>query len=212
MKATGTAGAGSPPSPFGPATQRYWDRRHGLFSRFDEGIQIDEEGLYSVKPEAIARHIGERLRGEVALDAFCGVGGSAIGLARAGKRVIAVDTDPRRLAMARHNARIYGVADRIEFVAGDCRERMCAGGFDCIYLDPPWGGPDYAALPSFTLAHFSPHGGAILQAAFAAAPCVALTVPRNFDWREFEAIDRTVLIERNGADERLLFRTAYFGL
>ena len=66
----------SSPSPFGSATQRYWDMRHALFTRFDEGIQIDEQGLYSAKPEAIALHVGRMLPGEVVLDPFFGAGSS----------------------------------------------------------------------------------------------------------------------------------------
>ena len=33
--------------------------------------------------------------------------------------MIALDTSPVRLALARHNAMIYGVADRIEFILAD---------------------------------------------------------------------------------------------
>jgi trimethylguanosine synthase len=33
--------------------------------------------------------------------------------------VIAVDIDPVKIACAKHNARIYGVLDKIEFVHGD---------------------------------------------------------------------------------------------
>lgn len=33
--------------------------------------------------------------------------------------VIAIDIDPIKLHCARHNARIYGVEDRIEFILGD---------------------------------------------------------------------------------------------
>lgn len=33
--------------------------------------------------------------------------------------VIAIDIDPVKIACARHNAEIYGVADRIEFILGD---------------------------------------------------------------------------------------------
>ena len=33
--------------------------------------------------------------------------------------VIAIDIDPVKIACARHNAEVYGVADRIEFVLGD---------------------------------------------------------------------------------------------
>ena len=33
--------------------------------------------------------------------------------------VIAIDIDPVKVACARHNAELYGVADRIEFIVGD---------------------------------------------------------------------------------------------
>jgi len=65
--------------------------------------------------------------------------------------VIALDTNPTRLALARHNAAIYGVADRIEFILTDylsftksylnlpSKSRKIA----VVFLSPPWGGPSY---------------------------------------------------------------------
>jgi trimethylguanosine synthase len=47
---------------------------------------LDEEGWYSVTPEAIATQIAERCRCDVVLDAFCGVGGNAIAFARTCER------------------------------------------------------------------------------------------------------------------------------
>lgn len=199
-------------SPFGAKTQRYWDIRHSLFSRFDSGVKIDEEGLFSAKPEAIALHIARLLPGSTVLDAFCGVGGSAIGFARAGKRVLAVDTNAERIDMARHNAKLYGVEAQIDFVVGDCRALLESGSFDSVYLDPQWGGPDYYSLTSFTLAHFAPNGLELLNAAFSRTGNVAITIPKNFEWREFGLIDRSVFVERNMLGDRLLFRTAYFGV
>ena len=35
---------------------KYWLQRYTLFMRFDEGIMMDEEGWYSVTPEALARY------------------------------------------------------------------------------------------------------------------------------------------------------------
>lgn len=93
------------------------------------------------------------------MDAFCGVGGNAIQFAFTCERVIAIDLDPTRLACARHNAEIYGVAERIEFVLGDytvwAREyarRMARGEVregdrvEVVFLSPPWGGLDYLKL------------------------------------------------------------------
>jgi len=49
------------------------------------------------------------------------VGGNSIQFARQEHiaHVIAIDIDASRLAMAEHNARIYGVAHKIEFLLGD---------------------------------------------------------------------------------------------
>ena len=84
------------------------------FSR--PGTQVDEEGRWSLTPEALALALGREAAGAVVFDACCGCGGNAIGFARAGCRVVAVDTDAGRLALARHNAAIYGVADYIDYL------------------------------------------------------------------------------------------------
>ena len=77
--------------------------------------------------------------------------------------VIALDTSPTRLALARHNAQIYGVADRIEFILSDylsfaksylslpssskpqSENSHQARKIDVVFLSPPWGGPSYLA-------------------------------------------------------------------
>ncbi len=41
--------------PLPRALWKYWLQRYTLFSRFDEGVLIDEEGWFSVTPEALAR-------------------------------------------------------------------------------------------------------------------------------------------------------------
>ncbi|KAM7537168.1 hypothetical protein Aperf_G00000074196 [Anoplocephala perfoliata] len=132
--------------------EKYWNQRYRLFSRFDEGIQIDREGLFSVTPEVIAIHQARRLhnlmRNEhnpVALDLFTGVGGNCIQLALAGFHVVTVDVSERMQEMARSNAEIYGVIDRIRFVRSDVFDFLrSAERFDAILASPPWGGPDYS--------------------------------------------------------------------
>jgi hypothetical protein len=60
-------------------TAKYWYQRYRLFSRYDEGIKMDEEGWFSVTPESIAQHQASRMcSGGLIVDAFTGVGGNAI--------------------------------------------------------------------------------------------------------------------------------------
>jgi trimethylguanosine synthase len=120
-----------------PKLDKYWNQRRRLFSRFDQGVQLDEEGWYSVTPEQIADHVASRLtdlaagqggqgQGQgpgpggpnnnsnnnniVVLDAFCGCGGNAIAFAKQpGISVIGVDLDRSKLRRAAHNAALYDI-------------------------------------------------------------------------------------------------------
>ncbi|KAJ7230700.1 S-adenosyl-L-methionine-dependent methyltransferase [Mycena pura] len=174
--------------------QKYFAQRTRFLSLYSTspGCLLDEEGWYSITPELIADRIAERCRCATILDAFCGVGGNTIAFAKTCERVIALDISPTRLALARHNAQIYGVADRIEFILTDyvsfaesylsmCSNKNPSRKIDVVFLSPPWGGPGYisgsssqssspaepeaeadATHPSYTLASIQPLHGAEL--------------------------------------------------
>lgn len=172
--------------PFGSHLEWYWSMGEALFSRIREGIQLDEVGLVAVKPELDALRCAGRLPGRTALDAFAGIGGSAIALARTGKRVLSLDLNPTRLRMARNNARVYEVESRILFARADTRQLLGRVEVDAVYLDPPWGGMEAAEAAHFGLQDFTPAGDALLTAALASASHVALSVPPNFEFSELE--------------------------
>lgn len=88
-------------SPYPHVPDKYWGQRYRYFSRFDEGVIMDEEGWYSVTPEAIARHIAERVCCDVVVDPFVGCGGNAVQFALVCHLVIAVDLDPIKLEYCR---------------------------------------------------------------------------------------------------------------
>lgn len=57
--------------------------------------------------------------------------------------VIAIDINPSKVEMAKHNADIYGVSDKIEFITGDYFQLAKTIRADAVFLSPPWGGPKY---------------------------------------------------------------------
>lgn len=61
----------------------------------------------------------ERLSCGIAVDAFGGVGGSSVQLAGCCSLTIATDISMDRLLLAKHNAAVYGVGSRLDFVCGD---------------------------------------------------------------------------------------------
>lgn len=112
------------------------------------GTRLDDEGRWSLTPEALALTLGQRAGGRPVIDAGCGAGGNAIGFARGGSKVTAIEQHPPRLADARHNAAVYGVASEIQFVRGEAGSALAAihgssvrnhGRDTILFVDPPWG-------------------------------------------------------------------------
>ena len=87
------------------------------------------------------RAVAAMAAGRTVLDCFTHTGSFALNAAKGGaKKVTAVDVSESACAMARHNAEINGVADRMECVAADVFELLPAlarGSYDFIILDPP---------------------------------------------------------------------------
>lgn len=164
--------------PFGSQYLRYWQPLSSLERQF----WLDPEGLYSLDPQALLLPLATRLRAATVVDAFCGVGGAAIAFARAGKQVRAFDLEPARLPLARHNAALFGVQDRIEFRSGDALQVLDEPTSAALYLDPPWGGPEYHKLHRFPLAGFRPDGALLLRKALQASAEVLFKLPGNIDF------------------------------
>ncbi|VVC35882.1 RNA cap guanine-N2 methyltransferase,S-adenosyl-L-methionine-dependent methyltransferase [Cinara cedri] len=141
--------------------KKYWLMRKLLFQRFDCGILLDHESFYSVCPEVLGKHIANRCRfpDGVAVDPFCGAGGNVIQLAATCRKVIAMDIDPIKLKLARHNADIYGCQDRIAFRENDYFGGTAVQTGDVVVTSPPWGGPEYLGREVYSLSSMCEENG-----------------------------------------------------
>ena len=198
-----------------PEIAKYWAQRYRLFSRFDNGIKMDKEGWFSVTPERIAKHIAERCRCDLIVDAFCGVGGNAIQFAFTCERVIAIDIDPVKVALAHHNATVYGVADRIEFICGDYTRLIPRLNADVVFLSPPWGGPNYTSAEVFDIrTMITLDGFRLFEATKSITENIAYFMPRNADIEQLLSLaapSGKVEIEQNFLNKKLKTITAYYG-
>ncbi|XP_022089690.1 trimethylguanosine synthase-like isoform X1 [Acanthaster planci] len=198
-----------------PVMMKYWAQRYRLFSRFDHGIKMDEEGWYSVTPEKIAKHQAQRCRSDLVIDAFCGVGGNAIQLAFTCERVIAIDIDPVKMECARHNAGVYGVADRIEFIQGDyflLADHLKA---DVVFLSPPWGGPNYLQADVYDITTMMPLDAfKLFEKTKQISENIAFFVPRNANVDQLASLagpGGRMEIEQNFLNKKIKTVTAYYG-
>ncbi|XP_053393968.1 trimethylguanosine synthase-like isoform X2 [Mercenaria mercenaria] len=198
-----------------PQLRKYWGQRYRLFSKFDEGVKLDREGWFSVTPEKIAEHIADRCRCDVIVDAFCGVGGNTIQFAFTCERVIAIDIDPVKVELARHNARVYGVEDRIEFIVGNYMELAPHLQADVVFLSPPWGGPEYLNADVFDLETMvALNTFEIVRVTRPVSNNIALFVPRNTNIDQLTSIagrGGKMEMEQNFLNKKLKTITAYYG-
>jgi 23S rRNA G2445 N2-methylase RlmL len=94
--------------------------------------------------------------------------------------VISIDLDPVKIEMAKHNAKIYGVEDKITFVVGDFMKLAPFLKADIIFLSPPWGGPDYATAVEFDLKTMIPMDGfKVFELAKSITENIVYFVPKN---------------------------------
>lgn len=134
--------------------------------------------------------------------------------------------------MARHNATIYGVADRIEFIVGDYFELAHSLKADVVFLSPPWGGPEYLSQNEYDLETLQPKPfSELLIATKPISNNIAWFIPKNSNTHpvslmccNFKLIliqflqlilasgpGGSVEIEQNFLDKKLIAITVYMG-
>ncbi|KAB8267053.1 RNA cap guanine-N2 methyltransferase-domain-containing protein [Aspergillus minisclerotigenes] len=160
--------------------QNYWAQRYKIFSKYDEGVWLTDDAWFGVTPEPVANKIAEHIASAapasrmVLVDAFAGAGGNTIAFARSGrwKRVYAIEKNPAVLQCAKHNAKIYGVEDKITWFEGDSlqivnNQLKDLGPYSVLFASPPWGGPGYRSDKVFNLRTMEPYSLATLYGEYA---------------------------------------------
>ena len=194
--------------------KKYWAQRYRFFYRFDEGIRLDEESWFSVTPERLAAYIAERCRCDVVVDAFCGSGGNTIQLAQTCQQVIAIDIDAEKIKLARHNAKVYGVEHRINFIVADFFTVAPWLKADVVFLSPPWGGPEYLDKDVYNLNEMSPSAAELRDACRSITGNLVMYLPRNTDVTqmiELASPGQAVEVEQQVLNRKFKTICAYYG-
>lgn len=98
--------------------------------------------------------------------------------------VIAIDIDPLKIELARNNAEVYGVSDRIEFIIGDYYALAPTLKADIVFLAPPWGGPSYSLQKTISIDDIMPmYGGGnyLYELTSQITKNIVYFLPRNID-------------------------------
>ncbi|RXG67604.1 Trimethylguanosine synthase [Armadillidium vulgare] len=120
--------------------------------------------------------------------------------------------------MARHNAHVYGVADRIEFIQGDFFQLAPSLKADAVLLSPPWGGVDYNSDHYNMVFNFGEEkkmdGKSLFDIVRKISENIALYVPKSSNLLqiiELAGPNGKVDIEFNKFSDKIKSITAYYG-
>ena len=179
-----------------------------------ERLQVDDVALYSVTPSWMARRICTALLEKVGAgaritDATACVGGDAMAFAAVFASVVAIEANAGRAAMLAANVTTAGVAAKVTVLHGDCCTLLDTLEQDVVYIDAPWGGPDYWRHDKLDL--FLVHGAELVPLvdvcarAWPRTALLALKVPTNFHGEKFMA-EFTAAVRGAGYDNCIAFK------
>lgn len=206
------SGVNSPSSRAG--TRKCGDKRDFFFRNLDydtrSQLQVDEVAEFSVTDYEMAAKISRVVRALfteqdefdeevnsdastvadvvkfplVVTDGTACVGGNVLSFCDFFTRVIAVECDATRVAMLRHNLAVLRKTNA-ECVHASYLDVMLELEQDVVFLDPPWGGPEYKERANVDLFLDNVPLHDICARLKGHAQCVVLKVPSNFDGDKF---------------------------
>src|SRR3989344_5170636 len=116
-----------------------------VINKFGDDFLVDEETFIMGVHHLFANRIALKFQGyKIVLDTCCGAGFMAIALAKIVDRVISFDINLEHLSQAKTNAKIAGVAGKIDFIDADILDKNSFTLFqeiDGAFLDPDWAKP-----------------------------------------------------------------------
>ena len=132
------------PASLAAAAMAQHELRLAALAKFDRAMEMlfTRDGYEQASSETIARHRAARFGGASRVaDLCCGIGGDLIALAAALQApdapaaVLAVDRDEVHARLARHNAGVYEVGDRVRACVADVRD-VALRGIGAVFIDP----------------------------------------------------------------------------
>lgn len=107
--------------------------------------------------------------------------------------MVGVDIDQTRIKFAKHNAKLYNVQDRIDFVHSDFFDIRGIKP-DIVFLAPPWGGIDYSKNRGYSpLKSVTPDLFRIIEHSLTLSPNLVLLLPKNTELADFAELFDKVL-------------------
>jgi len=157
-------------------------------------VKMTKEGRYSsstqhdiIKTLEQCRKFADLPDEIIVTDATANVGGSTLAFASQVKHVNAVEISKETFDILKHNVSLFDF-DNITLINDNYLNIFATLTQDLIFVDPPWGGPDYKDKDKVSLYLGDINLSNLFVDLAPHAKVICAKVPFNFDKKEFEAI------------------------
>lgn len=153
-------------------------------------LVLDDESLYSTTDQVTADRITKDILRFVSnmatiTDATACIGGTALAFSREFAKVNAIELDDNRYRYLIHNLKTLqthaGYKNNITCYHGDALEECIRLKQQVIFIDPPWGGPEYRQVAKLSLFLSGVPFSQVCHRFHRHASYLVLKVPTNFD-------------------------------
>ena len=160
-------------------------------------LVLDHEASYSVTDQITADKITKDIRMFVPhtatiTDGTACVGGNTYSFAKTFDHVNAIEIDPIRYSYLLNNMSVLGTSN-VQCIRGDAYKECRKTHQDVVFLDPPWGGPDYKNTTNIRLYLSNRELSDVCKDISLYCMYIALKVPVNFRVDVFDNAVKDVL-------------------
>lgn len=156
-------------------------------------LKLDDEAFYSVTDQYTADRISKDILRvlpnlQVITDATACIGGNTYSFSKFFPKVNAIEVDPLRYQYLQHNMKVLETLN-VELHLSDLLIACHRLYQDLIFIDPPWGGPDYKSKEAIDLFISDVELSEVCEHIKDTTKYIAIKVPTNFN--EVQFVEKT---------------------
>jgi hypothetical protein len=160
-----------------------------------DNLQMTEEGEYSITKrrdgEKLIQFMKEKvknLKAKTITDMTGNVGGDTILFGLNFKHVNSYELKKKNFDVLENNVEVFGLKN-VELHEGDSVKAIPDITSDIVYIDAPWGGPEYKDKKELDLFLGKKRIDELVPVLLEGSKYVFLKVPGNYNFKRFEGID-----------------------
>lgn len=162
-------------------------------------LKLDEEALYSVTDQYTADKISKEIKKtfpdiQTITDATACIGGNTYSFSKYFETVNAIELDRLKYDYLAYNLSVLDTTN-VTLWNGDSLSILPNLHQDIIFLDPPWGGPNYKDKKNIDLYLSDIELSEVCRMIKPYSNYIALKVPTNFDLDKFTERTKTFMVQ-----------------